>query len=312
MTLSAAWPVRRALTAETGSALPAFVDHHVHLHLIDSATLPRRGIAAVVDLGGDPFALARRSDGLPRISFAGAFLTVPGGYPDGRSWAPAAIVRFVTDASRHPGIDGGVRTAVDEQADAGASVIKIALHADAGPVMTDETLAAVIASAAERGLPVVAHAQGPGQVDRAIEAGVSVLAHTPFDAPVSRRTVARAVAAGQAWISTLDIHRGADRERAIANLRAFAARGGRVLYGTDLGNGSLPVGVNRRELLALTAAGVRGDALVSALTDPWPRSSPLDAVSTFVAGAAPTDDDDVATWLSRASVVPTEELTRVD
>jgi imidazolonepropionase-like amidohydrolase len=221
-------------------------------------------------------------------------------------------VRFVTDASRHPGIEGGAQTAVDEQADAGASVIKVALHADAGPVLTDEALAAVVASAADRGLPVVAHAQGPGQVDRAIAAGVSVLAHTPFDAPLSRRTLARAVAAGQAWISTLDIHRGADRERAVANLRAFAARGGRVLYGTDLGNGSLPLGVNRRELLALIEAGVRGDALVAALTDPWPRTTPIDAVSTFVAGAAPTDDDAVATWLSHATVVPTEELTRVD
>lgn len=312
MTLSAAWPVRRALTAEAGSALPAFVDHHVHLHLIDSGSLARRGIAAVVDLGGDPAALARRPEGLPRIAFAGAFVTVPGGYPDGRFWAPRSVVRFVTDASRHPGVHDGARTAVDEQADAGAKVIKVALHADAGPVLTDEALAAVVASATERGLPVVAHAQGPGQVDRAIAAGVSVLAHTPFDAPVSRRTLARAVAAGQAWISTLDIHRGADRARAIANLRAFAARGGRVLYGTDLGNGSLPVGVNRRELLALTAAGVRGDALVAALTDPWPRTTPLDAVSTFVAGDTPTDDDEVATWLSHATVVPTEELTRVD
>lgn len=313
MTLSAAWPVRRALTAEAGSALPAFVDHHVHLHLIDPGSLARRGIAAVVDLGGDPVVLARRPAGLPRTSFAGAFLTVSGGYPEGRSWAPAAIVRVVTDASRHPGVEAGARTAVDEQADAGASVIKVALHADAGPVMSDDVLAAVLASAAERGLPVVAHAQGAGQVDRAIDAGVAVLAHTPFDALVSRRTLARAVAAGQAWISTLDIHRGADRERAIVNLRAFAARGGRVLYGTDLGNGSLPVGVNRRELLALTEAGVRGDALVAALTDPWPHTTPLDAVSTFVAGDAPTDDDDdVASWLSRASVVPTEELTRVD
>ena len=312
MTLSAAWPVRRALTAEAGSALPAFVDHHVHLHLIDSGSLARRGIAAVVDLGGDPAALARRPEGLPRIAFAGAFLTVPGGYPDGRSWAPRSVVRYVTDASWHPGVHDGARTAVDEQADAGAKVIKVALHADAGPVLTDEALAAVVASATERGLPVVAHAQGPGQVDRAIAAGVSVLAHTPFDAPVSRRTLTRAVAAGQAWISTLDIHRGADRERAIANLRAFAARGGRVLYGTDLGNGSLPLGVNRRELLALIEAGVRGDALVAALTDPWPRTTPLDAVSTFVAGDTPTDDDEVATWLSHATVVPTEELTRVD
>ena len=312
MTLTDAWPARRALTAEAGTALPAFVDHHVHVHLIDPVTLPRRGVADVVDLGGDPVALARRSPGLPRISYAGAFLTVPGGYPDGRSWAPPAIVRFVTDPSGHPGVEGGARTAVNEQADAGASLIKVALHADAGPVMSDDVLAAVVSCATDRGLPVVAHAQGAGQVERAIDAGVAALAHAPFDAPVTRRLVARAVDAGPAWISTLDIHRGADRERASANLRAFAARGGRVLYGTDLGNGPLPVGLNRRELLALHEAGVRGDALVRALTDAWPRTTPTDAVSTFIPGDAASHPDDVPTWLSRGTVVPTEELTRVD
>lgn len=312
MTLTAAWPVRRALTGEAGTALPAFVDHHVHVHLTDAAGIPSRGIAAVVDLGGDPVALARRSAGLPRVAFAGAFLTAPGGYPQGRSWAPEAIVRVVTDPSPHPGVAGGARTAVDEQADAGAAVIKVALHADAGPVVSDAVLAAIVDASAARGLPVVAHAQGPGQVERAVEAGVAALAHTPFDAPVSRRLIARAVAAGQVWISTLDIHRGAARERAVANLRAFAARGGRVLYGTDLGNGALPVGLNRRELLALQAAGIRDDALVAALSDPWPAAAPIGAVSTFVAGPAPASSDDLPTWLSRGRVVPTEELTRVD
>ncbi len=312
MTLSGAWPARRALTVETGTALPAFVDHHVHLHLIDATGLPARGVAAVVDLGGDPVALARRSDGLPRVAYAGAFLTAPGGYPQGRSWAPADIVHPVASPSQRPGVHGGARTAVDAQADAGASLIKVALHADAGPVMSDEALHAVVASAVARGLAVVAHAQGRGQVERAVEAGVAVLAHTPFDAPVSRRTLSRAVAAGQAWISTLDIHRGAARAQAIANLRAFAVRGGRVLYGTDLGNGPLPVGVNRRELLALHEAGVRGDALVASLTDPWPRDAAETALSTFIPGPAPADPDDVPTWLSRGTVVATEELTRVD
>ena len=73
------WPVRRALTGESGTMLPAFVDHHVHLHLVDASGLPRRGIAAVVDLGGDPIALARRGEGLPHVRYAGAFLTVAGG-----------------------------------------------------------------------------------------------------------------------------------------------------------------------------------------------------------------------------------------
>lgn len=310
--LAAAWPVRRHATGETGTSLPAFTDHHVHSHLVGVDTLPARGIARVLDLGGDPATLARRASGLPRVAYAGAFLTAPGGYPRGRAWAPEAIVCDVSNASSHPGVPGGARTAVDAQADAGASVIKVALNADAGPVPSDEVLTAVVAAARERGLPVVAHAQGPDQVERAIEAGVAALAHTPFGPDLSRRLLARAADSGQIWISTLDIHRGDARARAIAHLEAFASRGGRVLYGTDLGNGPLPVGVNRRELLALQEAGVRGDALVASLTDPWPGHPDADAVRSFIAGPAPTDLDDLATWLSHAVVVPTEELTRVD
>ncbi|MBM3716136.1 MAG: hypothetical protein FJW64_10460 [Actinobacteria bacterium] len=310
--LADAWAVRLTSTSERGTALPPAVDHHVHLHLIDASGLSRRGIAGVLDLGGDPVALARRSAGLPRTTFAGAFLTVPGGYPEGRSWAPPEIVRTVTDASRHPGVPGGARTAVDAQADAGARVIKVALHADAGPVLSDDALESVVAAAGERGLPVVAHAQGPGQVERALAAGVAALAHTPFDAPLPRRLVRRAADAGQIWISTLDIHRGDARTTAIGNLRSFAAHGGRVLYGTDLGNGELPVGLNRRELLALQGAGLRGDDLLASLTDPWPSAHRADGVATFVAGPPPTDPDDIATWLSRGTVVTAEELTRVD
>lgn len=310
--LTAAWPVRRHASGEIGTALPAFVDHHIHAHLVDVHALPGRGIGGALDLGGDPAALARSGPGLPRIAYAGAFLTVPGGYPSGRSWAPDATVHVVTDPSDHPGVRGGARTAVDAQADAGASVIKVALNADAGPVPSDAMLAAILRAARGRGLPVVAHAQGRGQAERAIEAGIDALAHTPFDGALSRRLIARAADAGQIWISTLDIHRGSTRARAVSHLGAFRARGGRVLYGTDLGNGQLPLGVNRRELLALHEAGLRGDALVASLTDPWPARSGTDAVRSFIAGPAPTDPDDLATWLSRATVVPTEELTRVE
>ena len=78
-------PGRRAITGEHGVVLPAFTDHHVHLHLIDEHDLAPHGIAAVVDLGGDPIALARRPhEGFPRVAYAGAFLTAPGGYPVGR------------------------------------------------------------------------------------------------------------------------------------------------------------------------------------------------------------------------------------
>ncbi len=307
---------RRAISGEHGVSLPPFIDHHVHLHLVDEGMLPARGIAGVVDLGGDPVGFARRPAGaIPRVAYAGAFLTAPGGYPSNRPWAPDEIVREVTDASTHPGVRGGAATAVGEQVTFGASVIKVALNALFGPVFDPATLAAVVASARGRGLPVVAHVEGAGMARLALDAGIDALAHTPFTERLDAALVSLAASSGQRWISTLDIHRADPEAEATsrANLSAFVAAGGRVLYGTDLGNGDLPAGVNVRELEALHAAGVTGSSLIAALTDPWPRpGDDSTAVATFVPGDAPATLDEVPTWLGGATVVPAEELIHDD
>ena len=303
---------RRSLTGESGTALPPFVDHHVHLSLIDERRLPEGGIAGVLDLGGDPVSLARRpAEGMPSVAYAGAFLTAPGGYPSGRAWAPDAIVRAVASPSPHPGEPGGAATAVDEQATFGASVIKVALASDAGPVFDRATLAVIVSAARARGLAVVAHVEGDGMTRLALDAGIDALAHAPFTERLAPDLVARAVASGQRWISTLAIHAGPSSEIAGENLAAFVGAGGRVLYGTDLGNGERRVGVLTEELAALDRAGVRGPALVASLCEPWPRPSPS-GVSTFVPGPPPVSLGDVADWLGRATVVPTEELIHDD
>ena len=306
---SHAVPARSASTGEAGVSLPPFHDHHVHLHLIDSSGLAARGIAAVVDLGGDPVALARiDGGGFPRVSFAGAFLTAAGGYPIGRPWAPDRISHVVTDASTHPGVAGGARTAVDAQADAGASVVKMSLNAAAGPIPERAVLEAIVAAAGQRRLPVVAHCQGVGMAALALEIGVDVVAHTPFDERLDADAITDAATSGQAWISTLGIHSPSSREIAVANLAAFAAAGGRVLYGTDLGNGDQPVGVNAEELRLMLAAGLDPAAVVAAITDPWPVAEAPSGVCTFVPGVAPSDDADLPAWLAGARVVPSEEL----
>ena len=122
------------------------------------------------------------------------------------------------------------------------------------------------------------------------------------------------MAAGQKWISTIDIHRNEPRAEniALANLAAFVSAGGTVLYGTDLGNGDLPVGINARELVALDDAGVRGEALIRALTDPWPALTRSESVSTFVAGDPPAELHALPRWLARGIVVPHEELIHDD
>ena len=267
-----------------GTVLPAFADAHVHLGLVDATALVPHGIAAVHDLGWIPDAAAGwaaeagRSAGasrLPDVLFAGAFLTAPGGYPSDRSWAPAgSVVEVATPAD--------AVAAVDRQAAAGASCVKVALNAVAGPVPDDATLAALVARAHERGVPVVAHSEGPGQAERAFAAGVDRLAHAPFSERLPDALLAAMAGASHhdgtsamTWVSTLDIHGwGAptpEHDVAVDNVRRFVAAGGTVVYGTDLGNGPLPVGVNARELRALAAAGLGPDALLRALTSGPPR-----------------------------------------
>ncbi len=293
----------RALHGVHGIALPPLIDHHVHAHLIDLAALPGHGIAAAVDLGGDPAALARRGHAdMPSLAYAGAFLTVPGGYPSTRPWAPAAAVRLLDRDS-----PSAVETAVDEQAAFGAAVVKVALNADAGPVPDARLLGAIVAAARLRGMPVVAHVEGAGMARLALDAGVDVLAHAVFSEVLEAGLLERA-AADQTWISTLGVHEGDDAQRARANAAAFVAAGGRLLYGTDLGNGDQRPGIGVRELQLLDAAGARGPALIAALADPWPLARPPHGVATFVPGAPPATLDDVPHWLGAATVVPIEEL----
>ncbi|GAA1958927.1 amidohydrolase family protein [Agromyces allii] len=301
---------------ETGVALPPFVDHHVHLMLVSPDALAGGNLAGVVDLGAplDVVTAARGREGLPRTDFAGAFLTTPGGYPVGRTWAVEGCAREV------PPIDGDGRGALPSPAEAavaeqhafGASVVKVALNASAGPVFDAATLGAIVAAAHERRMPVVAHVEGEGMTRLAVEAGVDALAHTPFTERVDDELIARAVALGQRWISTLFVagygERTPEAERAVDNLRRFHAAGGRVLYGTDLGNGDQPLGVNARELELLAEAGLAASEVLEALTDPWPRDEPAEGVVTFAADPAPATLAHLPAWLAAAVVVPAEEL----
>ncbi|WP_174776553.1 MULTISPECIES: amidohydrolase [unclassified Cryobacterium] len=348
------------------TVLPGFLDAHVHLALIDPAPLTAGGIARVLDLGGwtpsgpespgsresgepqepqgspsspvpvefDPRASRTRPQaansaegraGLPEAVFAGQFLAAPGGYPSGRSWAPAGSIRFVartTDAA----------VVVDAQLALGASVIKVTLNSAAGPVLSDGLLSAIVARAHEHEMPVAAHAEGAGQALRAFRGGVDALAHTPFTERLDDALLA-AMAGRMTWISTLDIHGYGepddDFDRAVDNLRRFHRAGGQVLYGTDLGNGPLPVGLNRREIDALLAAGLTGDDVIRALTAehlgrfrnvlrapgrPGPeRHGPAPAdpgrLVTLLRGERPDDPAAFSAWLCTARAADAAEAT---
>jgi hypothetical protein len=316
-----------ASTGEVGVLLPLLGDYHAHLQLIDIEELASgRGhhgqLGFVLDLGGAPLTAQFHADTLAdtvTVGFAGQFLSTPGGYPSDRSWAPAGSVRFVSSADE-------AAAAVGEQLLGGASVIKVTLNADAGPVFDLETLEAICTVAHRSRVVVVAHAEGAGMTELALNGGVDVLAHTPFTESVKRDVLEGCIARGMAWISTFDIHGygSPDAEQSLAlgyamdNAWRFAEAGGQMLYGTDLGNGPVPVGINSREIELLHEIGLDAEALLASMSGDWlTRQTGVKLPSSRGSFVAVDEDstgsaDDLIAALTRIRTISHEELVSYD
>ena len=247
--------------------LPGFIDTHVHIWFADPGTVLRRGVTTVRDLGWPPadiHPLARRSgapdfDG-PAILAAGQMLTVPGGYPTRAAWAPSGTGRELASPSE-------AEPAVEEQAAAGAVTIKVALNAAVGPTLDAETLRAVCDAAHARRLRVTAHIFGLHELEKAVDCGVDEMAHillSPETIPES--LIARMVAADMTVVPTLSITRLRTKRIAMQNLAAFFEAGGRVVYGTDLGNSGPRPGIDRREIGRMMRSGMDSRSIVAAGT----------------------------------------------
>jgi imidazolonepropionase-like amidohydrolase len=261
-------PPEREIVAD-GFLMPAVADRHVHMGLADPTAVLHGGVTAVRDLAWPAdriFGLADASElhtyNGPLIRAAGPMLTGVSGYPVGEPWAPPGTgreLRGPEDAEK----------AVSELAGLGAAAIKVSLNAEAGPTPTDAELAAICGAAADRELPVTAHTQGSGQVERALGAGVDELAHTPFTEVLSEQTI-QAMARAMRVVSTLGIfvgHATSYLRTALDNLRRFHDAGGRVFYGTDLGKGDWGIspGIHPREALLLREAGLPADEVLATM-----------------------------------------------
>jgi imidazolonepropionase-like amidohydrolase len=242
--------------------LPGFVDAHVHLGFYPAAEVLAGGVTTVRDLGWPPDRLAALAEAAaapasaspPQLA-AGQLVTVPGGYPTRAPWAPPGTARPVD------GVAEAVR-AVAELAAAGAAVIKVALDDRVGPTLPPAVLAALVGAAAERGLGVTAHVGTAAEAAKALAAGVGELAHWPFDPRPLPDALVDALAESVVAVPTLHIDPSPARRAAV---RRFVARGGRVVYGTDLGNQGPPPRVDVEELRLLVEAGLApGRALAAA------------------------------------------------
>jgi imidazolonepropionase-like amidohydrolase len=262
--------------------MPGPMDHHVHLGLSEPRAILHGGVTAVRDLGWRPqdiFPVVDISVGTdfegPAVSAVGPMITAAGGYPSRAGWAPSGTAVEVRGADEAAA--AVVRIAADDPA-----AIKVALNTDAGPTLTDAELLAVCDAAHARGLPVVVHVQGPGQSERALGAGADELAHCPWSERLSDDLIG-SMARRMRIVSTLDIHSYGqptpELETAVDNLRRFAAAGGAVLYGTDLGNGPIPPGIHGTEAVHLAAAGLSAEAILRAMTTgPLEPGAPADLI----------------------------------
>jgi imidazolonepropionase-like amidohydrolase len=261
------------------TVLPGVIDTHVHLDFYPPGDVLAGGVTTVRDLGWPAARLARlRRDAgttAPRLLAAGQILTVPGGYPIRAAWAPPGTARPVGGAE-------DAATAVAELAEAGAAVVKVALDERVGPTLPPATLAALVNSARGHGLAVTAHVAGAQQVEKALDAGVAELAHWPFTRRQLPGALVRRMAGAVTVVPTMHIEPTGAR---LAGLAAFVAHGGRVVYGTDLGNQGPPPGIDVVELGLMVEAGLTGGQAIAAATGGAAAHLALDGLGRVAPGA---------------------------
>ena len=216
------------------------------------AMLTSYGFAHVVDTGSsisNTTALRRR---IQAGEVPGPSILIAGGGFVPANGSPFYILPArLPELTRPADAEGLVTRALD----AGADAVKLFTGSWADPrtivVMPADVVRAAVEAAHRRGALVVAHPSNSAGARTALEGGVDILAHTfpaELDGPWDRALPALMQQRGMALVPTLklwpyELGRAglppAVVARQIANgqaqLRAFAAAGGQVLFGTDVG-----------------------------------------------------------------------------
>ena len=245
--------------------IPGLIDAHVHLTLDhtqpdarpnpirqldlacrNAASLLRCGVTTAADCGGAARTLADLHRAIsarptlgPRLYFAGAALTCPGGHGAEHG---ARVVRGPEDTA----------DAVVEQVEAGADFIKVMLTGGGGDgpdrlQFDREQAARIVCTAAAHGRPVAAHCHGEQGIRVAVDAGIRRVEHCSFFDGTSFRldeALARTlISAGVVVCPTnaIDYRKieagghGAPRDELIAVWRGLHRIGVPLIGGSDAG-----------------------------------------------------------------------------
>lgn len=249
--------------------MPGFIESHAHLTFqnVNSDIVLKHGITTVRDTGG-PLLAPFGGEGQLRILSAGPIIQAPGGYPlnvfGGGSGGYDQIgipVGTVQEAEE----------VVQQLADGGAAVIKIALepggesgapwmepHGDQPvpatpwPLLSLETVQAIVAKAHALGKRVTAHIGENTGAQLALEGQVDEWAHAPC-AAIDEDLLQQAVDQGVKVVTTIDTLGSCsgiyDNVRKLAGMMALAGdAGSEFIYGSEIGHDNVPWGVNGQEM----------------------------------------------------------------
>lgn len=239
------------------TVLPGLIDTHVHLGFFEPSSLLAGGLTTVRDLGWEPGLAfgwtkdSKQPEWGPAVMAAGPMLTTEGGYPLKAGWAPSGTGRVY-----QPGT-------LRELRESGSCIIKVTLEPRAGPTLSEETLTQLVEEANQLEMDVIAHVSTVPELQKALRAGVRQFAHFLFDdSDVPPELLEAMVQNGSVVVPTLRANPSPAR---IDNLRRFHGSGGKVVYGTDLGNGGRP-GIDLTELRLMQEAGMSPQEILDSAT----------------------------------------------
>lgn len=278
--------------------LPGLIDAHVHVFDGSLAQALTFGVTTELDMFAMPGNLARQRrlaaerDDVADLRSSGVLATAPNGHPTQIfTNLPAELKAGLGDAAGEFDPVGGPADAepfVKARVADGADYLKVVIDhgTTAGgeiPVLSPDTVAALVTAAHDAGLKVVAHVASAADATIALDAGADGLAHVPFDATPEEAgdVVAHCAAAGVFVVSTLVYAEWlasgqADPAQTAAPLRLdhaatiagmFATAGVRLLAGTDANMIAPAHGAGLlRELELLVRAGLTPEAALRAAT----------------------------------------------
>jgi len=251
-----------------------------------NAMLTRWGFTTVFDvasLNGSARALRKR---IETGEVTGpTILTVDAPFfpKDGTPVYVRALLREIGAPSAEVASTDQARERVRQQLSDGADGVKLFTGAVVGGAIgvlpMDLAIArAVVAEAHRAGKPAFAHPSDMAGLEVSLASGVDVLAHTtPFSGPWDSALVRRLRAADLALVPTLTLFEAELRREAVPDqviarfiadavqqVKVFAAAGGTVLFGTDVGY--IDQFDTRREFELMARAGLDWHQILASLT----------------------------------------------